>query len=193
MNGFGQDRRLKFQSSPSFEISTFGRNRASRLNLDANHSEDDDTTASAEKSQERLQSMSHLTTVTGRLQKPKEPVFSKMEIQASRQALKHLTCYHWKQKGGCRFRDDECQYAHYDTGLDEGKNTTCFWWWNFGHCKKSERECQYTHRDTGLYAKPPPGYIPQKRKPFPWEIPRSGANVLDRSLYTTPFAGQSYQ
>jgi hypothetical protein len=171
MNGFGQDRRLKFQSSPSSEISTLGRNRASRLRLDANHSEDDDTTASPEKSQERLPSTSHLGTVTGRLPKPKEPVvLSKMEIQASRQALKRLTCYHWKQKGGCRYRDDECQYAHYDTGLDEGKNTTCFWWWNFGHCKKSERECQYTHRDTGLYAKPPPGYIPQKRKPCPWEF-----------------------
>lgn len=167
-NGFGQDRRLTLGSSVSSETSTFGRNRAFRLDLDANHSEDDGTSTPPEKSQERPWNRSHLSTTTGELHQPQEPVLSKLEIQASKKALKRLTCYHWKQKGGCRYRDDECQYAHYDTGMDEGKNTTCFWWWKFGHCKKSERECLYAHRDTGLYAKPPPGYIPQKRKFFFW-------------------------
>lgn len=165
-NGFGQDRRLTLGSSVSSETSTFGRNRAFRLDLDANHSGDDGTSTPPEKSQERPWNRSHLSTTTGELHQPQEPVLSKLEIQASKKALKRLTCYHWKQKGGCRYRDDECQYAHYDTGMDEGKNTTCFWWWKFGHCKKSERECLYAHRDTGLYAKPPPGYIPQKRKFF---------------------------
>lgn len=31
-------------------------------------------------------------------------------------SVKHLTCFWWKDKGTCRFSDDDCLYAHYDTG-----------------------------------------------------------------------------
>jgi len=31
-------------------------------------------------------------------------------------SVKHLTCFWWKEKRNCRYSDDECLYAHYDTG-----------------------------------------------------------------------------
>jgi hypothetical protein len=163
-NGFRQDRGLKLQSSPSFDTSMHARHRTSQLDSDADQSGDYTKSISLEKSPEKAWSSFYAVTTNGRLQQPQEAVLSTTEIPLSKTSLKRLTCYHWKQRGGCRYRDDECQYAHYDTGMDEGKNTTCFWWWNTGHCKKSERDCLYAHRDTGLYAKPPPGYVPQKRK-----------------------------
>ena len=35
----------------------------------------------------------------------------------SRGSVKHLTCFWWKDKGHCRFSEEECLYAHHDTGL----------------------------------------------------------------------------
>ena len=35
----------------------------------------------------------------------------------TRGSVKHLTCFWWKDKGGCRFTEDDCLYAHHDTGL----------------------------------------------------------------------------
>jgi hypothetical protein len=35
---------------------------------------------------------------------------------ASRSSVKHLTCFWWKEKGTCKFSEDECLYAHHDTG-----------------------------------------------------------------------------
>jgi hypothetical protein len=32
-------------------------------------------------------------------------------------SVKHLTCFWWKVKGDCRFSEDDCLYAHRDTGL----------------------------------------------------------------------------
>ena len=32
-------------------------------------------------------------------------------------SVKHLTCFWWKVKGSCRFVEDDCLYAHRDTGL----------------------------------------------------------------------------
>lgn len=32
-------------------------------------------------------------------------------------SVKHLTCFWWKEKGDCRFREEDCLYAHHDTGL----------------------------------------------------------------------------
>jgi len=31
---------------------------------------------------------------------------------------KQLTCYYWKYQAGCNKRDEDCSYAHYDTGYD---------------------------------------------------------------------------
>ncbi|EXJ62303.1 hypothetical protein A1O7_02737 [Cladophialophora yegresii CBS 114405] len=33
-----------------------------------------------------------------------------------RRSVKHLTCFWWWEKGECKYSDDECLYAHYDTG-----------------------------------------------------------------------------
>lgn len=32
-------------------------------------------------------------------------------------SVKHLTCFWWKVKGDCRFSEDDCLYAHRETGL----------------------------------------------------------------------------
>jgi hypothetical protein len=32
-------------------------------------------------------------------------------------SVKHLTCFWWKEKGDCRFKEDDCLYAHRDTGI----------------------------------------------------------------------------
>lgn len=32
-------------------------------------------------------------------------------------SVKHLTCFWWKVKGDCRFAEEDCLYAHRDTGL----------------------------------------------------------------------------
>ena|SRR5947209_4969994 len=32
-------------------------------------------------------------------------------------SVKHLTCFWWKEKGDCRFKEEHCLYAHHDTGL----------------------------------------------------------------------------
>ena len=164
MNGIREEHELKLRSSSSLDTSMATRHCTSQVALDANHSEEDVMSISPEKSPEKARSTPNTMTKTSRLQQSQETSLSKIDMQPLRKSLKHLTCYHWKQRGGCRYREDECQYAHWDTGMDEGKNTTCFWWWTTGHCKKSEKECLYAHRDTGIYAKPPPGYIPQNRK-----------------------------
>lgn len=35
---------------------------------------------------------------------------------ANRRSVKHLTCFWWWEKGECRFSEEECLYAHHDTG-----------------------------------------------------------------------------
>lgn len=32
-------------------------------------------------------------------------------------SVKHLTCFWWKEKGDCRFKEEDCLYAHRDTGI----------------------------------------------------------------------------
>lgn len=32
------------------------------------------------------------------------------------QSVKHLTCYFWAKNGNCKWSDDDCLYAHHDTG-----------------------------------------------------------------------------
>jgi hypothetical protein len=150
--------------SPSLDASTHPNPHSSPLELNTGDPEDDGMSIALDKSLEKVRRASNTRTASEKTHQGQETILSKPMTTFGKKSLKHLTCYHWKQRGGCRYREDECQYAHYDTGMDEGKNTTCFWWWNMGHCKKSERECLYAHRDTGTYAKPPPGYVPQNRK-----------------------------
>ncbi|ETN40878.1 uncharacterized protein HMPREF1541_05158 [Cyphellophora europaea CBS 101466] len=33
-----------------------------------------------------------------------------------RRSVKHLTCFWWKEKGSCKYSEEECLYAHSDTG-----------------------------------------------------------------------------
>ena len=35
----------------------------------------------------------------------------------TKSSVKHLTCFWWKEKGGCRYAEEDCLYAHHDTGL----------------------------------------------------------------------------
>ncbi|EXJ91037.1 hypothetical protein A1O1_04144 [Capronia coronata CBS 617.96] len=34
----------------------------------------------------------------------------------AKRSVKHLTCFWWWEKGECRFSEEECLYAHHDTG-----------------------------------------------------------------------------
>jgi len=34
-----------------------------------------------------------------------------------KRSVKHLTCFWWQQKGHCRFSEEDCLYAHHDTGM----------------------------------------------------------------------------
>ncbi|KAL8662848.1 MAG: hypothetical protein Q9202_004362 [Teloschistes flavicans] len=99
---------------------------------------------------------------------------------------KHITCFYWAKNGTCRYTDDECAYAHYNTGVvahdpmrkqnitttskdndnsDDKVNTglplsksqTCFFWARNRKCNRSDEECSYAHYDTGTVARPPPG------------------------------------
>ncbi|KAL9594279.1 MAG: hypothetical protein Q9219_007119 [cf. Caloplaca sp. 3 TL-2023] len=98
---------------------------------------------------------------------------------------KHLTCFYWAKNGTCRNADDECAYAHYNTGIvahdpmrnqpylsdslsKDDKNTqnsglppsrslTCFFWARNRKCNRSDEECSYAHYDTGTIARAPPG------------------------------------
>lgn len=95
---------------------------------------------------------------------------------------KQLTCFYWAKNGTCRYSDDECAYAHYNTGivaqdpmhkqnvtvdndsnekglsgLPPSRSLTCFFWARNRKCNRSDEECSYAHYDTGTVAKPPPG------------------------------------
>ncbi|KAL8725878.1 MAG: hypothetical protein Q9166_007075 [cf. Caloplaca sp. 2 TL-2023] len=100
---------------------------------------------------------------------------------------KHLTCFYWAKNGTCRYTDDECAYAHYNTGiiahdpmhsqnvttdkqsnpkesnpreqsgLPPSRSLTCFFWARNRKCNRSDEECSYAHYDTGTVARPPPG------------------------------------
>ncbi|KAL8964540.1 MAG: hypothetical protein Q9183_004382 [Haloplaca sp. 2 TL-2023] len=97
---------------------------------------------------------------------------------------KHLTCFYWAKNGACRYTDEECTYAHYNTGvvandpmgshnrvaadsndndakkmsaLPPSKSLTCFFWARNRKCNRSDVDCSYAHYDTGTVAKPPPG------------------------------------
>ena len=98
---------------------------------------------------------------------------------------KHLTCYYWAKNGSCRYSDEECAYAHYNTGivahdpmhnqtvsashtnkstskevasgLPPSKSLTCYFWARNRKCNRSDEECSYAHYDTGTVARAPPG------------------------------------
>ena len=82
----------------------------------------------------RLQSPSTPTAKTGRVPRPSSITQSSVPQRSPRSrkssasrpgaphphgkpSVKHLTCFWWKEKGDCRFREEDCLYAHHDTGL----------------------------------------------------------------------------
>ncbi|KAL8862393.1 MAG: hypothetical protein Q9178_001402 [Gyalolechia marmorata] len=87
-----------------------------------------------------------------------------------------LTCFFWARNRKCNRSDEECSYAHYDTGTiarappgvtvfepsttvevsPPTKSLTCYFWNRDGRCSRSEAECKYAHRATGTVAYPPP-------------------------------------
>lgn len=51
---------------------------------------------------------------------PPKPPFTGPKTSSSSSSsppsVKHLTCYFWAKNGVCKWTDDECLYAHYNTG-----------------------------------------------------------------------------
>jgi hypothetical protein len=48
---------------------------------------------------------------------PSSPKSRKSPHPYGKPSVKHLTCFWWKVKGDCRFSEEDCLYAHHDTGL----------------------------------------------------------------------------
>ncbi|KAL8996060.1 MAG: hypothetical protein Q9169_004336 [Polycauliona sp. 2 TL-2023] len=90
-----------------------------------------------------------------------------------------LTCFFWARNRKCNRSDEECSYAHYDTGTVarpppgvtvfepntavEGppptKSLTCYFWNRDGRCSRSDLECKYAHHATGTVAYAPPTVV----------------------------------
>ncbi|KAL9582915.1 MAG: hypothetical protein Q9212_003015, partial [Teloschistes hypoglaucus] len=101
---------------------------------------------------------------------------SKEGVNTGLPLSKSLTCFFWARNRKCNRSDEECSYAHYDTGTvarpppgmtvfepseDKDitaltKGLTCYFWNRNGNCKRSEEECPYAHHHTGTVAYPPP-------------------------------------
>lgn len=77
---------------------------------------------------------------------PKLQYKSPSGIRSRRQA----TCFYWRMNGSCKYTENECKYAHYDTGFDmpEKQLVTCTF---------SAETCKFAHYDTGYYAPQPHG------------------------------------
>ncbi|KAL8835429.1 MAG: hypothetical protein Q9205_002665 [Flavoplaca limonia] len=90
-----------------------------------------------------------------------------------------LTCFFWARNRKCNRSDEECSYAHYDTGtiarappgvtvfettqavdtVPPTKSLTCYFWNRDGRCSRSDSECKYAHHATGTVAYPPPTVV----------------------------------
>ncbi|KAI4283364.1 MAG: hypothetical protein L6R38_002214 [Xanthoria sp. 2 TBL-2021] len=90
-----------------------------------------------------------------------------------------LTCFFWARNRKCNRSDEECSYAHYDTGTiarappgvtvfepslavetsPPTKPLTCYFWNRDGRCSRSDAECKYAHHATGTVAYPPPTVV----------------------------------
>ena len=115
-------------------------------------------------------SNSSMNNGTGQQSDVREPVSdTDFTDLPDKPTAKHLTCFWWQKKGNCRYTEEDCHFAHHDTGLSAGppsvKRLTCFWWRERGFCKFVEEDCLYAHYDTGLYADPPRGYVPAGQYP----------------------------
>lgn len=71
---------------------------------------------------------------------------------------KSTTCSHWK-KGHCKYRDQECSFAHFDTGRSAAKRPIVCEHWRSGHCKHSEDVCLYMHHLPDKSNKPESSYF----------------------------------
>lgn len=102
------------------------------------------------------------------------------EVGSGLPLRKSLTCYFWAKIQKCNRSDEECTFAHYDTGtvanpppgitiFDESKSITptiplsktltCYFWAKDRKCNRSDEQCAYAHHDTGTVAQPPPQLI----------------------------------
>lgn len=130
------------------------------------------------------ESADSLSQINGPLDIPEdEDIADHLDVLSGK---KHLTCFYWAKNGTCRYTDDECTYAHYNTGivardpmhnqpvstivqgktavndtqqsgLPPSRSLTCFFWARNRKCRRSDEECSYAHYDTGTVARPPPG------------------------------------
>lgn len=51
-------------------------------------------------------------------QPKKQPSLARLSAAASK---KRTTCFYWKRPEGCKWSDDECEFAHYETGINAGE------------------------------------------------------------------------
>ncbi|KAI4140226.1 MAG: hypothetical protein L6R39_005893 [Caloplaca ligustica] len=115
-----------------------------------------------------------------------------------------LTCFFWARNRKCKRSDEECSYAHYDTGtvarappgvtiFDEPEETlnqqppltktlTCYFWHKNGKCSRSEEACAYAHHDTGTVAYPPPTVV---ASPAASSSSNPGARILTCFFWAT--------
>ena len=49
-----------------------------------------------------------------------QPMNPQYPVNLGDGSVKHMTCFFWKYRNGCRFSAEECLYAHYDTGQVAG-------------------------------------------------------------------------
>lgn len=73
------------------------------------------------------------------------------------QKYKGVTCHYWWTQGQCWLAEEQCLYAHRDTGIQRpdhrrpSKAWTCWKWLNEHNCPHSEQNCVYAHKDTGFH------------------------------------------
>jgi hypothetical protein len=107
-NGLRRDLEPKLVRSPSFDTPMHTKRHTSPFDMNADDLEDDGLSISLDKSLEKARRVSNTRTTSGRTQQLQEAIPSKPVNMSGKKSLKHLTCYHWKQRGGCRYREDEC-------------------------------------------------------------------------------------
>lgn len=109
---------------------------------------------------ERPQTLTTRLSPSGKMQ-PRSPM--------DRRRLRQATCFYWRTNDLCRYSEQECKYAHHETGVDmlEKQQATCYYWLNRGKCIFNDETCKFAHYDTGYHAPQPLGSISSKGRKSP--------------------------
>ncbi|KAL8851324.1 MAG: hypothetical protein Q9221_003769 [Calogaya cf. arnoldii] len=124
-----------------------------------------------------------------------------------------LTCFFWARNRKCNRSDEECSYAHYDTGtiarappgvtvfepstavesVPPTESLTCYFWNRDGRCSRSDAQCKYAHEATGTVAYPPPSVIASTviNHNTPRPSPGAGATAMQPAASSPALGGKS--